>query len=345
VASEPSRLSTQAHREADALAAVPPPPLRDNQVYLENLKRFLRRDPGLRLISLLLAIALWFFVNAGQHGSVETFTVPVVYRGLPAGMFIVSPRPPETIRIQVSGPRTLLSLIDPTRLTQRIDLGGATTGQTTLRINPEAFNVPRQTTVVGVVPSQITVNLDDLTTRNLPIHVTLNGLPAAGYRVASVLVRPEIATVRGPSRELARVDQVDTEPVNLGNAVANIDRKVLLEPPLPNTRMETSEAVTSIAILPIMEEREFPLMPIQIRGTDLSFRLEPAHVNITVRGPQMTVHKLDLRGAAYVDADGMGPGTYDAPVIVTLPDSVELIHQSAMKVQLRLYRQKRNARR
>jgi len=81
---------------------------------------------GLRIISLLLAVCLWIFVNAGQHSSVEPFNIPVSYRGLPPG-FVITNEHPDFVKIQISGPQTLLSLVDPSRLTLKLDLTEAVT--------------------------------------------------------------------------------------------------------------------------------------------------------------------------------------------------------------------------
>jgi hypothetical protein len=47
-----------------------------------------RRNLGLRALSLLLAIGLWFFVNAGQRGALAQMRVPISYRQLPHGLVI-----------------------------------------------------------------------------------------------------------------------------------------------------------------------------------------------------------------------------------------------------------------
>ena len=309
--------------------------------HLEGLaRRGLQRNGGLRLISLLLAIGLWIFVNAGQRGSLESFNVPVSYRNLPPHMVITS-HPPQSVKIEVTGPRTLLSLIDPGRLTLRLDLTGVSIGQMALRVNPEAFNVPRQTTVVGVVPSQIVLDVDQITTRDVPIRVTLSGMPASGYRVSGTDVDPRVTTVRGPSRDLAHLDDVETEPIEVIDATSNLDRRVDLTMPFGRARLDPSEATVSVSIGPIIREKEFRAVPIAVHNNDFPFRLEPAHVNVTVRGPELMLAKLNLRDAAYIDADGMVPGDYDSAIQVTLPDGIELVHQSAMRVRLRLYREKR----
>src|SRR5262249_40857508 len=128
------------------------------RAYLEPRAKALiatvRRDLGLRAIAMLLAIGLWIFVNAGQRGALVEMHLPISYRSLPIGLAIVNQRP-DFVQVEIRGPRTLLSLLDPDRLTLRLDLSGVTSGQAVFKIGPEMFNVPRQTDVVRISPSQI----------------------------------------------------------------------------------------------------------------------------------------------------------------------------------------------
>src|SRR5208282_1577020 len=81
----------------------------------------MRRNVGLRIISVVIAIGLWIFVNAGQRGAVETLSVPLSYRSIPPGLIIVN-HPPDFVKVEVTGPRTLLSLLDPERMAlQRVE--------------------------------------------------------------------------------------------------------------------------------------------------------------------------------------------------------------------------------
>src|ERR1019366_8699819 len=90
-------------------------------------------DIGMRIFAVALTIGLWIFVNAGERGSVEPLTVPISYRSLPQGMVIVN-HPPTVVKIEVTGPRTLLSLLDPERLTLKIDLRGVAAGQSEFKV-------------------------------------------------------------------------------------------------------------------------------------------------------------------------------------------------------------------
>src|SRR5258707_7252634 len=106
-------------------------------------RRALKNLP-LRLLSLAIAAGLWIFVNAGQRNAVDELNVPINYRRLPAGLVIVN-HPADFVKIQVNGPRTLLSLLNPERLTVRLDLSGIGSGQASYKINPTMFLVPRGT--------------------------------------------------------------------------------------------------------------------------------------------------------------------------------------------------------
>jgi hypothetical protein len=93
----------------------------------------------------------------------------------------------------------------------------------------------------------------------------------------------------------------------------------------------------------VIADREYRKLSVQVRDSDYKFRVIPQRINLTVRGPRLKLGKLDLRGAVYVEADGMPPGYYDVAVQVTLPDGVELVRQTPEKVRLRMFREKKAA--
>ena len=77
------------------------------------------------------------------------------------------------MKIQVTGPRTLLSLLESgPRLTAALDLAGVGSGQASdFKINPAMFTVPRATTVTASRPSQVTLDIDHVISRELPVRL------------------------------------------------------------------------------------------------------------------------------------------------------------------------------
>ncbi len=303
-----------------------------------RLARMLARDMGLRLISVALAIGLWIFVNAGQHGSLRSFEVPISYLDLPPG-FAVTNAHPDFIKLQVSGPLTLLSIIDPTHLRLRLDLTGVGIGQASFKIAPEAFAVPRHTEVTGVSPSQIVLEIDRIVTREIPVHLTLSGTPAEGYKIASAEVTPATVAVRGPSRQVAHIEQVDTDALAVAGITSDFSRSVDLLAP-PSGRLMSDEVTAKVTLVPVVTHKQFRDVPISVRDTGLKFHLDTRHVKLDLSGPLLTLEKIDLKTAVYVEAAGLAPGTYSAPVQINLPEGVALVRQVPEKVKLRIYRDK-----
>jgi len=312
---------------------------RPRRSFFNRIGQALERDMGLRVISLALAIGLWIFVNAGQHGAVESFQVPVSYRDLPPGFMLTNPHP-DFVKIQVSGPRTLLSIIDPIHLTLRLDLTGVGIGQASFKIGPDSFSVPRHTEVTSVLPSQIVLEIDRRVTREVPIHLVLTGTPGEGYKIASSEVTPATVTLRGPSREVARFDQIDTEPLSVAGVTADFTGAVDLIAPDSTARLLSDEATAKVTLALVLTHKEFRNVPINVRDTDLKFRIDTRHVNLDLSGPLLTLDKIDLKNAAYVEAAGLDPGAYSVPVQINLPDGVALVRQTPEKVRLRMYRDK-----
>jgi YbbR domain-containing protein len=221
---------------------------------LTSLKRRMPRDMGLRGIALALAFALWFVVNASQRGSTTQLDVPLGYRLLPEGLVIVNQHP-DFVRIQIEGPRMLLSLIDPDRLMLRLKLGGMAPGETVLKLTPEMFHVPRQTTITQVSPSQIMLDIDRVTSRRIPVRVSVVGRPAAGYRVAAIKTNPPGVTVRGPSRYLAHLQYVRTSPLDVSDARSEIRQMLLLQPVDDRVDLQTVDNVEVLATISEIQPR------------------------------------------------------------------------------------------
>jgi YbbR domain-containing protein len=300
-----------------------------------------RRNLGLRAIAFLLAIGLWFFVNAGQRGALAPMRVPISYRALPAGLVIVNQRP-DSVQIEVRGPRTLLSLLDPDRMVLRLDLSGVTTGQAVFKIGPEMFNVPRQTDVTRISPSQIVLDIDRITDRQVPIHVRVQGQPAAGYRVVSAKANPPAATVRGPSRFVFHIDSVHTSAVEVNGAKADVEQPVSLPAPSDRVTVVGPPAVdAAVSISEIIANRVFRGLPVEVRDTDYKVKVEPREIVVTVRGAVNQLSGLDLHGSVFVTAEDVQPGLHDLPVQIELPDGIQLVREVPDNVKVRIYRAKR----
>lgn len=304
-------------------------------MWSERLAGLLKRNAVLRLFAVIMAIGLWLFVNTGQHEAQTSLEVPVSYRSLPRGLVMVNHHP-DFVQLQVFGPRTLLSLLDPGRLELRLDLTGVAPGQASFRISPDMFNVPRQTSVTRISPSQIVLDIDRIATRELPVHLNLTGPVTDGFAIAGIDLKPATVTVSGPARDVSRLEQIESEPLDVKGVTDQVERDVALVIPPGPLRVSAAEVEARVRFEEAMRDREFRTVEVTVRDPAYKYRLYTRLVSLTIRGPVRKLSTLSLAGVVYVDARGAQPGLHELPVQVDLPDGLQVVRRSPNKVKLRI---------
>jgi hypothetical protein len=306
-----------------------------------SLRWLLLNNAGFKLLSLLAAVGLWFFVNAGERDAELALQVPVELRNIPPNVMLVSPRI-DFIDLVVRGPRTLLNRIDPEQLTVPLDLRGVRPGPAVFRIVGETLDLPRGVSVVRLTPSEVTLEFAATLRKRVPVRVAFTGKPPAGLRVTWTKVAPESIEVVGPADQVEQIKTAATVPVDLAEAGPGlIERDLALEAP----REYVSYSAGLVHAQAMLEEpervRTMPNVAIIVRNSPYRTILAPPAVQITVRGPRSSTESLELdHGAVYIDAAGREPGSYEVTPAVELPADVELVKQEPSTVQLRVLRQK-----
>ncbi len=306
---------------------------------ISGARRLRGADLGLRIFAVVLAIGLWIFVNTAERNSFAPLTVPISYSSLPAGMVIVN-HPPTVVKIDVTGPRNLLSLLDAERLTLKIDLRGVAAGQSEFKIYPAMFNVGRNTAVTSISPDQLSLDVDRVVTRDVPVHLAVQGKVEPGYTITSVDITPPTVTIAGPSRFVTPLTSVSTEPFDLKGLTSDTSRSVDIAAPNPALGFSTGHVDARVNVAEAITDREFRAVDVEVKDSGFKYRVEPRQVTLTIRGPAVKLAGLAPKGLAYVDAKGVAPGSHELPLQVTLPDGMQLVRQSPDKVRLRTYHEK-----
>ncbi len=310
----------------------------------ESLRWLLLHNAGFKLLSLLAAIGVWFFVNAGERDAELSLQVPVELHNIPPNVMLVSPRV-DFVDLVVRGPRTLLRRIQPDQLSMVLDLRGVRPGPAVFRIVGEALDLPRGVTVMRLTPSEVTLEFAATVRRRLPVHVAFTGKPPGGLRVTSTKVAPESVEVIGPADQVEQIKAVETAPVDLTEADAGlIERDLSLEAPREYVSLSANLVHAQVLLEEPERTRTVANVPVVVRNSPYRTALKPPAVVITVRGPRSAMESLELdHGAVYIDATGREPGTYEVTPAVDLPADVELMRQEPGSVELRILRQKRKA--
>ena len=203
------------------------------------------RNFGTKLLSLAIAILVWFVFSAQQRERISerSFRIPLSVANVPAATLIASPLPP-TVEVRLRGPFTALRQLDPDRLEAVIDLTDARVGEKVYRLAPEDVNVPSEVEAISIAPAEVRVAIDTAAEKSLPIAPRLNGKLAPGYEPGAVSVEPKVARLVGPASTLARMNAVDTDPISLADRTATFTIPVNVFVDAPGVRIREGAVVT-----------------------------------------------------------------------------------------------------
>ena len=282
-------------------------------------------DTGLKLFSLLFAVGLWLFVNAGQKPTEKSLTVPVEVRNLPSDLIAVNAGPGQ-VEVRVAGPPALLSTLDPDYLKVVLDLDGAHAGTSTFRLSAAFFNPPRGVRIARISPAVINLKLETKGERSLPVTVRLGTKPPPGYKIVRTESVPETVRVRGPANAVNRMTSVETVPVEVETAKGQFTRDVRLA--------SADESVTfspeRVAVTVVLEEetvaRDFGRLDVRAKNVSGRYSATPRQVYVKLSGPKKIMADLKVGPEqVYLDLKGLKPGAHTVGLSFNLPPEVKVL--------------------
>ena len=290
-----------------------------------KLKELVFNNLPIKIISLLLAVFLWFFV-IGQRSSEIGIEVPLRFENL-GDTFAVVNKPPSRVDVRVRGPRTLLSSLDPTRVDLTVDLSGAKPGRRSYHIFPEQIVLPRGLQVSRIEPSEIAVEFSPVITREITVKPKLEGTPGKGFKISLVSTYPQTVVLTGAAEELNQLEEVSTEPVPIKGRKKPFRVFVPLEvEEFHLTKIEPRRVEVAVDIVKHMVKRWLKEVPIEVVGAaEGTYTIKPNRIDLLVFGHEVSLDELkSSQIKVYLEASGLGPGKYRRRVIIDLPEEISL---------------------
>ncbi|HYC88834.1 MAG TPA: CdaR family protein [Thermoanaerobaculia bacterium] len=174
------------------------------------------KNLGLKLVSLLLACILWWYVSLPRREEVRerVVTASLALVGMPSYLVITTPDIPSSVAVRVRGRKTDLRGVASQTLEASADLSGINkAGEVEITIRPRHINVPDEIEVVSIEPAKIRFRVEQLRQRAVPIRPFLDGGVPAGYIIGQATAEPPLALVSGPASQIAKLAEVTTERI------------------------------------------------------------------------------------------------------------------------------------
>jgi len=265
------------------------------------------RNTGLKLISVLLAGLLWFFVENEKTG-LKSVEVALEYINTPVTL-VLMPESRETVTAVIRGPEALLPRLREGSLTAQVDLSAVTLGETRWLLTPEDVSVPYWAEVERVEPQQFTLNLDHLVSKIIPVLPKLPGSVADGYVFKACVVNPSKVTISGPESIIEGVRELWTDPVVIDGMSESFQQPVEVRADRPGITIKLAEEhIVQVVIVPESVERYFEGVPVVAENQMHVLELGQDSVEVWLDGPRLLLDQIRIeRLTAVLDMSGLTP--------------------------------------
>jgi len=169
---------------------------------MATMREVLRRNLGYKIVSLVLAIIFWLWITSQADSALfkDHAYVQLITRNQPSNMVIVSKIPPS-ITVRIDNPQGV-SIED---LVAYVDLKDVTTpGEHTFQVMLD--KKPEGVRIVSMSPGSVTLTLDLVKDKIIPVTALITGKPASGFTAGEPLITPSVVNVRGPASILDKLE-------------------------------------------------------------------------------------------------------------------------------------------
>lgn len=309
------------------------------------VKEAFTENKGLKLIALIITIGLFISVRAQEK--VERWIdveVEVEFPPKEAGLVLTN-KPIRTIRVSIRGRRSMVNDIKnaPSHVV-KMDLSNRKRpGMSTFFFEPEIFNF-RGVEVVDIKPEAVSVRIEKLETRQLPVKIKTVGRLKDGTRFdKSPTVTPDKVEATGPASVIRSVTSLYTEEVGIdGLEVGAYNEEVPLMP-IEGLEYQQDKFSVSFKIIPRMGQRRVSGLAVSSEfGEETEAKIDPAEVSVILSGPQLSLDRMDLSVLSpKLDIENIQlakPGKNRVPVkIEGLPEDIEVISIAPSFVELEIF--------
>ena len=297
----------------------------------------------LKLVSLFFALFLWYFV-VGEDKVDMNVTFPVEIVNLPRDL-IISNQFKKQVEVTISGQRSLIRGMTEQHISRSIDLSKAKPGTVVIQNNIDSISLPRGLNILRVQPPTLTLLLDRLIQKELPIRPILEGEVHKDFRLDSATVEPQTLEISGPQAILDKEQELQTVPININGLNESTVKQVSLA--LKNEISDLiGEPVVAVRLdlTALKKEMMFTGIPIDFdhekgRKTETIYRLFPPTVSISAEIPQGMIENPNGLKSLFqvrINPETLQPGSVNLKVSVEGPPQVKITAVTPETVTLKI---------
>ncbi len=210
------------------------------------MKRIFESGPSLKIASVVIAIALWFFVNSRGVSEI-TISVPLEIKNLAESHEIVKQKTNE-VNVGLRGHERLIKGIRIQDIRVYLDMSKMKDGWGVYYINKENIKVPPSIEVTKIDPSVVKIKAEKTVEKKVKVKANVQGAVKKGYRIASVTVEPKKVSIEGAKSIAGKFKDVSTEIIDATGKAESFEKKVKILTNGKNVRLTEDEVTVKVKI-------------------------------------------------------------------------------------------------
>lgn len=295
---------------------------------LKKLHQALTANLGLKIISLLFALFLWFYVTA-QQTEKEGFRVPLVLEHVPESLTVMQ-EVPASVEATVAGTKSdLLKLRLFTKMKAVVDCSAEKRGTVTVPLSAANLRIPGDIRLGEMRienPRSLILTFETVERRYLPVHAAFAGELGKDLTFgAPPVVVPDRVLVSGASSAMAGMTSVSTAEIALPTRPGKISRDVSVSLAGRRAVVDPPKVLVEVTISKRAVRTLENIVPTVLQADeDLEVAYAPKVVSITVEGPEELVKSLAPDEVSIVlNVTMRRPGSYSIRPDVIVPQGID----------------------
>ena len=245
----------------------------------------------------------------------------------------------NNVAVLIRAPSQVWSTLSTNQINVTADLSNLQPGLHKIPLNAKV-DIPNAE-ILSVSPSEISINLERIITRTIPITVDIQGEPAVGYIASTPIISAEEIIATGSEKEILKLDTINLN-MNISQEKDNVNRTFTfsqigtLASTLDDLVLQPKSTTITIPIRQMGGYRDVAVRALLEGNPEPGYRI----TNITTSPPTITVFSSDqdqltaLPGFVETEPLDISSASQDidARLTIALPEGVTAVSEQSIVV-------------
>jgi YbbR domain-containing protein len=275
-------------------------------------------------LSIGLSFLLWLWVGAQERSEIAV-SVPLEYRNLPRGLEILPDKNfISSVNVWVKGTSTTVNNLLPSEISAWVDLSKTKSGLRNFELGPDQVRAPYGFSVLRINPSHISLRIEEVVTRSVPVTPRLEGEPPLGYALTQSKVTPAEVNVRGPQSAVASVRQAFTDSIDISTIHGTYSETTNVGVENSSVRIVGTNSVQVFLNISEIQDVYSLRIPISTDKMPPSVKFNPKTIRVDLMGPKTVLADIKIEQIHIaLDVEGLKPGVYELTPQISFDPEIE----------------------